>query len=186
MLRMLSTSLTALMLCGAAPMVTTLSAKDTAMPTFTKITPVLLADDVDACVRFWNRLGIETTMTFPFGEETGFAALASGDVELMYQSFAMSSEQEPKAIERVDRAIVYLETSSLAEIEARLGEAEVVVPVRETGHGTRELYVRDPAGNLIVLPKSSKPKRGERPAEFIFELFKKQSFSLIIQKRTSC
>lgn len=150
MLRMLSTSLAALMLLGAALLVPALRAEeDTDMPTFTKITPVLLAQDVDACVRFWNRLGIEATMTFPFGEETGFAALAAGDVELMYQSFAMSSAQDAKAIERVERAIVYLEVSSLAEIEARLGDAEVVVPVRETGHGTRELYVRDPAGNLI-------------------------------------
>lgn len=150
MLRMLSTCLAALGLAYAAPMVLAKSAeKDNAMPTFTKITPVLLAADVDACVRFWNRLGVEATMSFPFGEHTGFAALSSGNVELMYQSFAMASAQDPKAIERVDRAIVYLEVSSLAQIEARLGDAEVVVPVRDTGHGTRELYVRDPAGNLI-------------------------------------
>lgn len=127
------------------------------MPKFTKITPVLLADDVDACLRFWNRLGVEATMTFPFGEETGFAALSSGDVELMYQSFAMSSAHDPKAIERVERAIVYLEVFSLAEIEARLGDAEVVVPVRDTGHGTRELYVRDPAGNLIGFAEVAPP-----------------------------
>ncbi|MFN0025249.1 MAG: VOC family protein [Parvularculaceae bacterium] len=131
-------------------MATAMTAEENfAVPTFTKITPVLVADDVEACVRFWNRLGIKATMTLPFGEETGFAALASGNVELMYQSFAMASAQDPKAIERVERAIVYLEVSSLAEIEARLGDAEVVVPVRDTGHGTRELYVRDPAGNLI-------------------------------------
>lgn len=150
MLRMLSTCLAALILSGAAPIALAVSAKEDAeMPTFTKITPVLLAEDVDACVRFWSRLGIEATMSFPFGEHTGFAALASGDVELMYQSFAMSSAQDPKAIEQVQRAIVYLEVSSLAEIEARLGDAEVVVAARDTGHGTRELYVRDPAGNLI-------------------------------------
>lgn len=156
MLQMLSTCLAALMLSGAAPMAFPMSAeKDTDMPTFTKITPVLLTEDVDACVRFWSRLGIEATMTFPFGEKTGFAALATGDVELMYQSVAMSSAQDPKAIERVERAIVYLEVSSLAEIEARLGDAEVVVPVRETGHGTREMYVRDPAGNLIGFAEAS-------------------------------
>ncbi len=157
MLRMLSTCLAALFLSGAAPVAPAVAAQeDTAMPTFTKITPVLLADDVDACVRFWNRLGIEATMTFPFGDKTGFAALASGEVELMYQSIAMSSAQDPKAIERVERAIIYLDVSSLAEIEARLGDAEVVVPVRDTGHGTRELYVRDPAGNLIGFAETSK------------------------------
>lgn len=150
MVRLFSTCLASLLLSAAAPMVSAMNAeKDIAMPTFTKITPVLLAEDVDACVRFWKRLGIEATMSFPFGEHTGFAALASGDVEIMYQSFAMASAQDPKAIERVQRAIIYLEVSSLAEIEARLGDAEVVVPVRDTGHGTRELYVRDPAGNLI-------------------------------------
>lgn len=157
MRRMLSTGLAALMFLGAAPMPPATSAEDTTMPKFAKITPVLLAHDVDACVRFWNRLGIEATMSFPFGEATGFAALASGNVELMYQSFAMSSAQDAKAIDRVERAIVYLEVGSLAQIESRLGDAEVVVPVRDTGHGTRELYVRDPAGNLIGFAEVMQP-----------------------------
>jgi uncharacterized glyoxalase superfamily protein PhnB len=116
---------------------------------FKKVTPVLLAGDVGACVTFWEALGLTATMTVPHDDGLGFAALASGDVELMYQSFAMSRAQDTAAIEGIERAIVYLEVRSLEDVLAKLAETEIVVPVRETGHGTRELYVRDPAGNLI-------------------------------------
>jgi uncharacterized glyoxalase superfamily protein PhnB len=114
-----------------------------------KITPVLLAEDVDACIAFWNALGLSTSMAVPFEGRTGFAALSSGDSELMYQSFALSRAQDPKAIAGVQRAVIYLDVASLDDVLARLGSTEVDVPVRETGHGTREVHVRDPAGNLI-------------------------------------
>ena len=124
MRRALSIMVVSLTLCGAAPVETIKTAEERAMPIYAKITPVLLAEDVEACV------------------------------ELMYQSFAMSSAQDPGAITGVRQAIVYIEVEALSEIEKRLGDAELVVPVRDTGHGTRELYVRDPAGNLIGFAES--------------------------------
>ena len=155
MLRALPILLATLLLGAAAPSDPSKTLEETAMPTFTKITPVLLAENVEACVEFWQQLGLEVTMTVPFEDGVGFAAVAADDVELMYQSFAMSAAQDPKAIHGVRQTIVYLEVQSLAEIEAKLGDAEIVVPARYTGHGTRELYVRDPAGNLIGFAETS-------------------------------
>ncbi|MEE4212667.1 MAG: VOC family protein [Parvularcula sp.] len=119
------------------------------MTNFRKVTPVLLAEDVEACIRFWEGLGMTATMSVPYEDGIGFAAMAAGDVELMYQSFAMSKAQDAGAIEGVRRAVIYLEVRSLGALQDKLSSAPVVVPLRETGHGTRELYVRDPAGNLI-------------------------------------
>jgi uncharacterized glyoxalase superfamily protein PhnB len=135
--------------------------REAQMSNIKKITPVLLAEDVDACVAFWNALGLSTSMAVPFDGKTGFAALSGGDAELMYQSFALSRAQDPNAIAGVQRAVVYLDVRSLTEILARLGTAEVVVPVRETGHGTREVHVRDPAGNLIGFSEAISPSEGK-------------------------
>ncbi len=139
-------------------------AEDAAVTNFKKITPVLLAEDVGACLAFWNALGVATSMSVPFERGIGFAAVAAGDVELMYQSVAMARAQDPKAIEGVQRAVVYLEVRALNDVLARLGDAEVVVPVRETGHGTREIYVRDPAGNLIGFSEALEAEKQEADA----------------------
>jgi catechol 2,3-dioxygenase-like lactoylglutathione lyase family enzyme len=127
----------------------TVVSREAQMSNIKKITPVLLAEDVDACVAFWNALGLSTTMSFPFEGRTGFAALSGSGGELMYQSFALSRAQDANAIAGVQRAVIYLDVGSVNEVLARIGNAEIVVPVRETGHGTREVHVRDPAGNLI-------------------------------------
>ena len=156
MLRLFSTVLATVLLGASAPPNKTETLEEAAMPTFSKITPVLLAEDVEACIEFWKALGFRATITVPFEDKIGFAALAAGDVELMYQSFGMSLAQDPKAIEGVRKAIIYLEVQSLAEIEARLGDAEIAVPARDTGYGTRELYVRDPGGNLIGFAEAFK------------------------------
>ena len=44
--------------------------------TVKKITPVLLVEDVEACVKFWmERLGFEKTAEVPEGNELGFVIL---------------------------------------------------------------------------------------------------------------
>ncbi len=119
------------------------------MVRFRKTTPILLAEDVEACVAFWTALGLQATITVPEGEGIGFAIIAGDGVELMYQSFSSARAQRPEAVGRVDRSIVFLEVASLDEVLAALPQTETVVPDHVTDYGAREIYVRDPAGNLI-------------------------------------
>ncbi|MEQ8400675.1 MAG: VOC family protein [Roseitalea porphyridii] len=119
------------------------------MVRFRKTTPILLAEDVKACVEFWATLGLQASVTVPEGEGIGFAIIAGDGVELMYQSFSSARAQRPEAVERVDRSIVFLEVASLDAVVAALPQTEVVVPDHVTDYGAREIYVRDPAGNLI-------------------------------------
>ncbi|MCQ8185333.1 VOC family protein [Parvularcula maris] len=119
------------------------------MERFLKITPVLLAEDVEACAAFWSGLGFETTMTVPFGEGLGFAALSADGIEVMYQSFDLARAQDKTLIEGVGRSVIYIEVASLADLEARIDEHSIAVPARMTDYGAREIYVRDPSGNLI-------------------------------------
>lgn len=115
----------------------------------TKITPILLAEDLEACVKFWNDFGFKTDIMVPFEDKLAFVSLKSGSMEIMYQSFAFSNAANPVGIEGVNRSILYLETNALNKIVKIAEQYDVVIPEHTTSHGSREIYIRDPAGNLI-------------------------------------
>jgi len=115
----------------------------------TKVTPVLLASDLEPCVEFWSDFGFEVAISVPYEDELAFVSLQSGSIEIMYQSFPFSEATNPVGIEGVNRSVIYLEADSLDEIVEIAAKYETVIPDHKTPHGSREIYVRDPAGNLI-------------------------------------
>ena len=116
-----------------------------------KITPILLTHDVRSCVAFWATLGLTMKLSVPAGEgdQLAFAILAMGDVELMYQSFESAAAQDASAVEGVSRSIIYVDLEALTPILALKDELNIVKDVHETAYGLFEIYIRDPAGNLI-------------------------------------
>lgn len=133
----------------SAPAVTAADPKEDPVIRYRKVTSILLADAVAPCVDFWTALGMTATVTVPEGDGLGFAILTDGTVELMYQSFTLARAQTPEAVDGVQRSIVFLEVASLDAVLAALPDAETVVPDHVTDYGAREVYVRDPAGNLV-------------------------------------
>ena len=117
--------------------------------TISKITPILLGTDLQACADFWKDFGFEVAISVPFDEKLAFISLQRGPMEIMYQSFAFSEATNPVGIEGVHRSILYLETPSLDDIIPVASKYEIAIAEHTTPHGSREIYVRDPAGNLI-------------------------------------
>jgi uncharacterized glyoxalase superfamily protein PhnB len=121
--------------------------------TVKKLTPVLFVEDVDPCVKFWvERLGFEKTIDVPDGNKLAFAMLQKSNVELMYQSYA-SSDKDVDAISQSVRkgpTFLYVEVESLDDTIAAVKGAEVVMPVRTTFYGAREIGIKDPAGHFIT------------------------------------
>lgn len=121
--------------------------------TVTKITPILFAAEIEPCLKFWtDRLGFEKTLDVPDGDKLGFAILQKGGVELMYQSYA-SAEKDISATSRDVRkgpSFLYVEVKSLDEIINALKGVDVVMPVRTTFYGAKEIGIKDPAGHLII------------------------------------
>jgi uncharacterized glyoxalase superfamily protein PhnB len=118
-----------------------------------KLTPVLFAETIEACVKFWvERLGFEKTMDVPDGDSLAFAILKKGSVELMYQTFA-SAEKDVGAVAQLVRqgpTFLYVEVESLEKTIAAVSGAEVVIPARTTFYGAKEIGVKDPAGHLLT------------------------------------
>ena len=123
--------------------------------TVKKITPVLMVDEVEPCVQFWvERLGFSMATEVPDGDMIGFAMLQKGGVELMYQSYAsMEKDLRSKEIApeiRRGPTYLYVEVDNLDQIIAAIEGAPVVVPVRDTFYGAKEIGVKDPAGHIMV------------------------------------
>jgi uncharacterized glyoxalase superfamily protein PhnB len=118
-----------------------------------KITPILFAQELEPCIRFWiDRLGFQKTVEVPEGDKIAFAILEKNGLELMYQSFA-SVEKENAATGAAARkgpSFLYIEVEDLnAALEAAQG-TEIVMPVRTTFYGAKEFGVKDPAGHYFI------------------------------------
>jgi uncharacterized glyoxalase superfamily protein PhnB len=118
-----------------------------------KITPVLFAEEIEPCVKFWvERLGFQKTVEVPEGSKLGFAMLQKGNVELMYQSYTSADKDVSAASQAVRKGptFLYVEVENLDEAIAAVKGAEVVIPVRTTFYGAREIGIKDPAGHFIT------------------------------------
>jgi uncharacterized glyoxalase superfamily protein PhnB len=116
---------------------------------FRKLTPVLIVDAVEPVLPFWQALGFETLVTVPHGDRIGFAILQRDNVEVMYQSRDSVRDDAPAGLEGAGRSSLYIEVDDLDAVAARVAGAEVVVPRRTAPYGMQEIFVRDPAGNVV-------------------------------------
>jgi uncharacterized glyoxalase superfamily protein PhnB len=118
-----------------------------------KITAVLFVDEIEPCVKFWvERLGFQKTIEVPEGNKLGFAALEKDGVELMYQSYASAEKDVSFAAQAVKKGptFLYIEVANLDEVIAAIKGIDVVMPVRTTFYGAREIGIKDPAGHYIT------------------------------------
>ncbi len=116
------------------------------------LVPVLPVERIEPCLPFWEKLGFERVDEVPHGEELGFVILARDQVQVMYQSRASLREDLPvlAAGDFRSATILYLKVSDLDPLLPALEGAEVVVPLRETFYGAREIFVREPGGSVVA------------------------------------
>jgi uncharacterized glyoxalase superfamily protein PhnB len=119
-----------------------------------KITPVLVIPSIESVLPLYTALGFERTIEVPHGDVLGFVTLKHGDAELMLQSVDSVRADEPLALEGagITRTHLFVEVPSLDEVVARLpAGTDVFVERRKTFYGATETFLRDAAGNVIVL-----------------------------------
>src|SRR5215469_7918773 len=118
-----------------------------------RITPVLYVKEIEPCVLFWaERLGFEKTAEVPDGDLLGFAILQKNGVEIMYQSFTSAEKDAPVLAQEISggRTFLYIEVDKLDEVITALQGINLVLPLRTTFYGAREIGIKDPAGHMIV------------------------------------
>jgi uncharacterized glyoxalase superfamily protein PhnB len=121
--------------------------------TVKRITPVLYVKDIEPCVTFWvERMGFTKTVEVPDGNRLGFVILERDGLEIMYQSFASAEKDSAAAAKEINggRTFLYIEVDKLETVLPSLRDANVVVPLRTTFYGAKEIGVKDPAGHVVV------------------------------------
>lgn len=122
---------------------------------FNRLSSVLLVDRIEPCLEFWaDRLGFETRLRVEDEDGLAFAILGRDDVEVIYRTRASLHQASPGLIESDHHqpwVVLYVEVADLDALLPRLDGVEIVVPLRESIVGTRELIVREPSGRLVAL-----------------------------------
>ena len=118
-----------------------------------QLTPVLVVDSVEPCVRFWvDRLGFTMTNHVP-GPDGAlvFAILELGGIEIMYQTRASVVEEHPAAAAELDghSVTLFITVEDLDAVEKAVAGAPVVKARHDTFYGSTEIYVKEPGGNTV-------------------------------------
>jgi uncharacterized glyoxalase superfamily protein PhnB len=122
------------------------------MPTMKKLTPILYVEQIEPSIPFWvDRLGFERTAEVPHEDHLGFLILQKDGVEVMYQTRASVQADAPAVAEGLTMkgSLLFIEVDDLDAVEQALEGVEQVVPRRKTSYGADEIFVREPAGNLV-------------------------------------
>jgi uncharacterized glyoxalase superfamily protein PhnB len=85
--------------------------------------------------------------------------LQKGNVELMYQSYASADKDVSAVAQEVRKGptFLYVEVESLDEAITATKGSEVVMPVRTTFYGSKEIGIKDPAGHMITFAEFPTP-----------------------------
>src|ERR1700686_3124361 len=123
------------------------------IPALKQLTPVLIVDAVEPCIKFWvDRLGFAVTNEVPGpGGKLIFASVQLGPVEIMYQTRASVIDEQPgTAGDLMGHSVaLFITVDDLDKVAKSLIGAPVVKPRHKTFYGSIEIYVREPGGNTV-------------------------------------
>jgi uncharacterized glyoxalase superfamily protein PhnB len=118
-----------------------------------KLTPILLVDEIEPCLAFWTeRLGFQKSLEVEHDGRLGFVILVRDGVEIMYQTRVLMSEDIPALATGAvpGSTILYIDVSNIEQTVEALEGVDVVAPLRQTSYGRAEIFVREPAGNVVA------------------------------------
>jgi lactoylglutathione lyase len=118
--------------------------------------PVIYAQDVDRCVRFYLDLGFEEQVRLPPEGPAGYVGLRRGAYELAVVTAASPQELVGLTVGSGPRFEMFVYVEDVDKVVERLRAAAVRV-LREPQDmfwGERVAYVCDPEGNPVALAAS--------------------------------
>jgi hypothetical protein len=124
-----------------------------------KATAVLLVEQVEKSLPFFEAAGFKRTVEVPHGDGLGFCILEGGNAEVMLQTYA-SATSDVKQIQAQDfkacLTFLFIEVDDLAAVERALKPYKIVIPRRETFYGANETGYREPSGHFITFAQFAK------------------------------
>jgi len=129
----------------------------TLTPTFTKLTPNLIVDNVERSLRFYEDiLGLSRGFTVPEAGPFVFGSVVSGPVEIFFNEKHTAAKEYPvfggKPLGITGTLYIELAGSGVVEpLHDRLKtSAPVVMPLVTQWYGVKEFAIADPDGYVIT------------------------------------
>jgi len=124
-----------------------------AAPRLKHLTPVLVVESVEPCIRFWiDRFGFKPANEVPGPDgKLIFAGVEKDGVEVMYQTRSSVIAEQPGAAAELDghSVALFITVDDFDAVEKAVAGAPVVKPRHKTFYGSIELYIREPGGNTV-------------------------------------
>lgn len=117
----------------------------------TKITSVLVVEDVKKESALWTSLGFKMVVEVPHEETIGFAVLSNGTDEIMFQTSASLKDDLPAVVQNLkgQKHYLFTEVENLEAAKKSVKDMEIIVPERETFYGTKEFFVKTSSNEII-------------------------------------
>jgi uncharacterized glyoxalase superfamily protein PhnB len=123
------------------------------VPRLKRLTPVLVVEGVEPCIRFWTeRLGFTAENEVPGpGGKLVFASAQKDGIEVMYQTRESVVADQPGMAKDLDghSIVLFITVEDLDSVERAMAGVPVVKPRHKTFYGSTELYVREPGGHTV-------------------------------------
>lgn len=124
------------------------------MPTFRKLTPNLIVNDVLRSREFYvGVLGFQPAMSVPDAAPYVFASVTSGPIEIFFNERNLAVQEYPLLSGRPIGATgtMFIEVEGVDALYEQLqGRVTVVMPLVTKPYGMREFAITDPDGYLIT------------------------------------
>jgi hypothetical protein len=125
------------------------------------LTPVLMVEEIEPMIPFWEALGFVKILEVPDGDRLGFVGLLSGSVQIMYQTVETVRADAPMIADSpMGGTMLFIEVDDLDAVAEGLGDTEYLIPRRTTFYGADEIVVREPGGNIVTFAKMSGTEEG--------------------------
>lgn len=144
--------------CATGPSNTGVATVSQSSEQITKLTPIIVVDDVQQSVDFFTAtLGFTKTIEVPDEDGLQFAAVLRDGVEIMVQSSDAGDDtfSNEDIAARAGQAFLYLEVGDIELIISATKDADIVKPAHVTDYGAREIYLREPGGNVLGFSQQS-------------------------------
>ena len=124
------------------------------MPQFTKLTPNLLAANVERSLAFYvDILGFARGMTVPDASPFVFASVTAGPVEIFFNDAAGAIQEYPGFAGKPIgcSGTLFIELQGIDAFHDRLEPSvKIVMPIETKFYGMREFAIEDPDGYVIT------------------------------------
>lgn len=116
------------------------------------IPPEVICASIEESLPFWTKiLGYKKTVEVPHQGKLGFVILQRDGSEIMLQTHPSMVDDLPEVAKhvRVGSICLYSDVDSLEKALSALKGVRPLIPPRTTSYGAKEIFVRDPDGNVL-------------------------------------